>query len=139
MNTYAIIENGQVANLALATEPLADNWIIAGQAQIGWSYADGAFVPPPPPPEPPPPGPPPVPQTVSRFQARAALFLAGKLADAEAAVEAAAADNPLIALAWREAIEWKRTSPALNALAAQIGMTGADVDNLFRVAATLEA
>jgi hypothetical protein len=87
---------------------------------------------------PPPPEPEPVPQTVSRFQARAALHLAGKLTDAEAAVEAAAAENPLIAMAWREAVEFKRTSPALNALAEAIGMTPEDVDNLFRLAATIE-
>jgi hypothetical protein len=133
---YAIIADGKVANVAVAESPLAENWIEApAQVAPGWFY-DGASFTPPPPPEP---QPEPVPQTVSRFQARAALFLAGKLADAEAAVEAAAAENPLIALAWREAIEWKRTSPALNALAAQIGMTGEDVDDLFRTAATLEA
>jgi hypothetical protein len=84
------------------------------------------------------PAPPPsVPEIVSRFQARAALMLAGKLADAEAAV--AASGDPLIALAWAEAVEWKRSSPALNGLAEAIGMTQADVDDLFRTAATIEA
>jgi hypothetical protein len=80
---------------------------------------------------------PPVPEIVSRFQARAALMIAGKLADAEAAV--AASGDPLTQLAWAEAVEWKRTSPALNALAGAIGMTQADVDELFRTAASIEA
>jgi hypothetical protein len=81
--------------------------------------------------------PPPVPEIVSRFQARAALMIAGKLADAEAAV--AASNDPLTQLAWAEAVEWKRSSPALNGLAEAIGMTQADVDELFRTAASIEA
>jgi hypothetical protein len=134
---YAIIENGAVANVATAAPDYAAQmgWVEAPpEVSPGWFY-DGAAFTPPPPPEP---QPEPVPQTVSRFQARAALHLAGKLTDAEAAVEAAAAENPLIALAWREAVEFKRTSPALNALAGAIGMTPEDVDNLFRLAATIE-
>lgn len=41
---YAIIENGVVANIALADSPLADNWVEdpSGAAQIGGAY-DGAF------------------------------------------------------------------------------------------------
>jgi len=81
--------------------------------------------------------PPPVPETVSRFQARAALMLEGRLGDAEAAI--AAANDPLMSLAWAEAIEWKRSSPALNALAEEIGMTHDDIDDLFRAAALIEA
>jgi hypothetical protein len=81
--------------------------------------------------------PPPIPEIVSRFQARAALLYAGKLADAEAAV--AASGDALTQLAWAEAVEWKRTSPALNALAAAIGMSSSEIDDLFRTAATIEA
>lgn len=83
------------------------------------------------------PAPPPVPETVSRFQARAALLQAGRLGDAEAAV--AKASDPLLSLAWAEAIEWKRSSPALNALAEGIGMTQDEIDDLFRAAALIEA
>jgi hypothetical protein len=127
---FAIIEGGKVVNIAVADAPLADNWIEAGAAAIGWAYADGVFTPPPVPE-------PPVPEIVSRFQARAALYIAGRLADAEAAV--AASNDPLTQLAWAEAVEWKRSSPALNALAGAIGMTQADVDELFRTAASIEA
>jgi hypothetical protein len=32
---YAIIENGIVSNIALSDEPLAENWVKAGTADIG--------------------------------------------------------------------------------------------------------
>ena len=78
----------------------------------------------------------PVPQTVSRFQARAALLQIGKLADAEAVVAQA---DAITQLAWAEAIEWKRSSPALNGLAEAIGLTQPEIDDLFRAAAEIEA
>lgn len=43
---YAIIEDGKVINVAVANEPLADNWIASDTAQIGDTYADGEFTPP---------------------------------------------------------------------------------------------
>lgn len=43
---YAIIENDKVTNVAVADEPLADNWIASDSAQIGDTYADGKFTPP---------------------------------------------------------------------------------------------
>jgi hypothetical protein len=49
---YAIIENGIVTNVAVAAAPLADNWIPAGSASIGWSWDGEAFAPPPGPPFP---------------------------------------------------------------------------------------
>lgn len=84
----------------------------------------------------PPPSPAPVPRTVSRFQARAALHLSGHLVAAEAAV--AASTDPLVQMAWDEAIEFRRTSPTIVSLAAAIGLTDQQVDDLFRLAATIE-
>lgn len=78
----------------------------------------------------------PIPQTVSRFQARAALLQAGKLAEAEAVVSQA---DVITQLAWAEATEWKRSSPAINTLAEAIGLTQDDIDDLFRAAAEIEA
>jgi len=43
---YAIIENGIVANVALAEEPLATNWVECQDAGPGWAYANGVFTPP---------------------------------------------------------------------------------------------
>jgi len=129
---YAIIENGIVANVAEAEADFAaeQGWIeLTGGAGIGWTYEGGAFIAPPAQPVP-------VPETVSRFQARAALLQIGKLADAEAVVAQA---DAITQLAWSEAIEWKRSSPALNGLAEAIGLTQPEIDDLFRAAAEIEA
>lgn len=72
----------------------------------------------------------------SRFQARAAIHLAGLTDDVEAAVTAA---DPLVQIAWADATEFYRASPTIAALAAAIGLTDADVDDLFRTAMTITA
>jgi hypothetical protein len=106
-----------------------------------YEFVDGAFVrlPDPPPP------PAPVPQLVSRFQARAAMLATpatsedfpNLLAQIDAAV--AASDNAFIRLAWAEAVEWNRASPTVNAIAGALGVTDAQLDDLFRAAARIEA
>ena len=50
MGTYAVIENGKVANIVLADAPLADNWVASDVASIGWDYDGANFTPPAPPP-----------------------------------------------------------------------------------------
>ncbi|WP_444453112.1 hypothetical protein ACTTAI_19145 [Rhodobacter capsulatus] len=77
-----------------------------------------------------------VPTSVSRFQARAALHLAGLLDDAEAAV--AAADR-LTQLAWTDARDFRRDSPTIAALAIVLGLDDQAIDDLFRQAATITA
>lgn len=79
-----------------------------------------------------------VPQVVSRFQARAALHLAGLLDDVEALM--AAPETPALAkLAWADAQEFKRNSPTVQTMAAAIGLTEAQLDELFTTAAGIEA
>lgn len=79
-----------------------------------------------------------VPQTVTRFQALAALHLAGHLPAVQAIM--AAPETPVLArLAWDNALSFERTSPTLASLAAMLGMTDADLDALFTTAATIEA
>lgn len=82
------------------------------------------------------PGPEPVPQRISRFQARAALLDAGLLADVEIAVSETA---PLTQLAWAEATEWMRDSPAIAVIGAALGLSPEDIDNLFIEAAKFTA
>ena len=79
-----------------------------------------------------------VPQSVSRFQAQAALHQAGHLF----AIESLMVDpeTPALArLAWENAQEFKRTSPTVQAMAAALGLTDSQIDDLFIVAAGIEA
>lgn len=79
-----------------------------------------------------------VPQSVTRFQALAALHLAGRLSAVQAIM--AAAETPVIAkLAWDNALSFERNSPTLASLAGMLGMTPADLDTLFIAAAQIEA
>lgn len=79
-----------------------------------------------------------VPQSVTRFQALAALHLAGHLPAVQAII--AAPETPILAkLAWDNALSFERTSPTLLMLAGAIGMTDADLDALFTEAAGLSA
>lgn len=138
MNLAEVID-GVVVNI-IAVEPgripdWAAGWPEAGQAGPGWTWDGAAFAPPAPDPE----------AALeaeraamraSRFQVRAALLAAGLLAQVEAAVAAA---DPFAQLAWAEAVTFSRNSPTLNALAAQLGLPPAQVDELFRAAMQIEA
>lgn len=79
-----------------------------------------------------------VPQAVSRFQARAALHLAGLLEQVEAVIADPA--TPVLAkLAWQDAQEFKRTSPTIAAMSAALGLTEQQLDDLFALAAGIDA
>lgn len=82
------------------------------------------------------PGPEQVPVAISRFQARAALMDAGLLADVEIAVSET---DPLTQLAWAEAAELVRDSPAIAAIGDALGLSPEDIDNLFIEAAKFTA
>ena len=84
------------------------------------------------------PKPAPVPQVVSRFQARAALHLAGLLGTVQTMMENPATD-PLARLAWQDAQEFRRTSPTVLAMGAALGLTDSQLDALFVQAATIQA
>ncbi len=73
---------------------------------------------------------------VSRFQARAALMGSGLLATADAAIQGA---DEMAKLAWADAQEFRRNSPLVAAIAAQLGMDEIQLDYLFRQAANIEA
>lgn len=98
-----------------------DRWVAAGNT-----------------PEPADPVVPAVPQSVSRFQARAALHLAGLLKQVEAVI--ADPSTPVLAkLAWQDAQEFKRTSPTIAAMSAALGLTEQQLDDLFTTAAGIDA
>ena len=73
-----------------------------------------------------PPTPAGIPQTVTRFQALAALHLAGKLTAVQAVMAAPETDK-LAKLAWDNALSFERNSPTLASLAQMVGMTLADL------------
>lgn len=85
-----------------------------------------------------PPAEPFVPRSVSRFQARAALHLAGLLNQVEALMTDPETDM-LARLAWQDAQEFRRHSPTVAAMAAALGLDEAQLDALFTTAAGIEA
>lgn len=76
----------------------------------------------------------PVPTSVTRLQARLALLQTGKLATVEAAI--AAADEQT-RVWYEDSPVWHRDNPTLTGLAQKLGLSDADVDDLFKLAATL--
>jgi hypothetical protein len=77
-----------------------------------------------------------VPQTVSRFQARAALLGAGLLEQVETMMESA---DPLAKLAWQEGQEVRRNSPLVRSMAQALQLSDEQLDDLFIQAAMIEA
>ncbi|NBW23833.1 MAG: hypothetical protein EBR82_89405 [Caulobacteraceae bacterium] len=76
----------------------------------------------------------PVPEEVRQAQARRALLAAGLLTTVEAAVAASLQD---IQIAWEYEPNIRRDSPMIAALAPALGLTDAQIDDLFRAAAAI--
>jgi hypothetical protein len=76
------------------------------------------------------------PATVAMWKAKAALAAAGLLAQVDAAV---AAQPQAVQLAWEYATELHRDSSTLAAMAATIGLSAAQIDELFRQASAVAA
>lgn len=79
-----------------------------------------------------------VPQSVTRFQALAALHLAGHLQTIEA-IMADPATPILTKLAWDNALNFERSSPTVSGLAGVLNLSDADLDALFTTAAGIAA
>jgi len=104
-----------------------------GFAVDRYEWIDGALS------EKPPIAPPPVvPESVSRFQARMALRNAGLFDAADAAMNDPS--TPVIAMeAWQTAQIFRRSSPTVAAMAAALGLTDQQLDELFVAAGQIEA
>lgn len=76
---------------------------------------------------------PPIPQSVSMRQARLALLGAGLLADVDAALAAMPdeAQRRAAAIEWEFAQDVKRSSPFVQQLSQALGITDAQLDELF--------
>lgn len=126
---YALVINGVVDSISC--EPQGNPWVEVPDGVFAGFFLDGGeWVAPPL-------GASPIPQSVSRFQAKAALAMAGLLDQANAAV--AASGNVVLQLAWAEATEFKRNSPGINALAPALGLDDAALDQLFITASGIVA
>jgi hypothetical protein len=84
------------------------------------------------------PPPAPIPQSVTRFQAKAALHQAGLLPTIEAYM-AAQTTPVLVRLAWVDAQEFQRASGLLVDAAKALGLTNAELDQLFVAASEIRA
>jgi hypothetical protein len=113
-----------------------DGWQLLNEAQFAEWRAQNPL--PPPPPDP-------VPQTVGSGQIRAAMIASGYASDDDALSATIEAilfqipdqDHRAIAVTlWRNAAEFRRNHPFLGAVQAALGKTDADIDDLFRLAAT---
>lgn len=79
-----------------------------------------------------------VPQTVSMRQARLALLSAGELAGVDAAIAAMPEPNRSVAkIAWEYSTEVQRTDALVTGIAAGLGMSEQQIDDLFIAAAQL--
>jgi hypothetical protein len=125
---YKLNEQGDYANLIGTSEwhNTANN-----EQYLTW-LAEGNT------PEPYVPPAPPIPSTVTRFQALATLAAGGYLDTVHTYIDALPRSN-IQRLAFENAGDWERTSPTVNALAAMLGLTDAQVDELFVAAAQVSA
>jgi hypothetical protein len=128
-----ITESGQFGPFTSITQT-ADRWVCDGaefQFSVIGDATVGEYVAPPPPP-------PPVPPQVTMRQARLALHSAGLLAGVDAAI--ASLEEPAktaTAIEWEYAQTVDRASGLVPQMAVALGMTEAQVDDLFRLAVTL--
>ena len=73
--------------------------------------------------------------TVTRFQAKAALLDAGLLEDVQAYIDGSA--DPVVKLAWEEA-GFRRGSKMMNQIGGELGLSEAQMDELFLTAQEIE-
>lgn len=134
MARYAVINDGVVVNHALADDPefaVAQGWIPAGDSNIGDLWDGETFTPAPP-------APPVVPASVTMRQARLALLGAGLLDDVDAAINAMPSPQKEAArIAWEYSQEVQRHNGVVAALGPLLGLTDAQIDDLFLTAAQL--
>ena len=85
------------------------------------------------------PPPPPVPGEIANWRAKAVLGLAGMLPAVENALNAMPEPARTVALAaWNGGADLARNGPTVLALSATLGLTDAQVDDMFRQASALE-
>ena len=100
------------------------------QVKEGWLYVDGVLSEPPPKPEP-------VPATVTMRQARLALLDLELLSSIDEAINTMPEpDKTKAKIEWEYAAVVERNSDWVSDLGQQLGLSDAQIDDLFRLAAT---
>lgn len=136
MRAAVIDDMGKVINIILVNDlsysPGDGLTLVESEtANIGDTYNAGAFIPAP--------VSLPVPQEITRRQARLALLFAGLLDSVDAVIDSI--PDPMARavakIEWNEALTIDRASPLITELAPALGLTEADVDNLFITGAGL--
>lgn len=122
------------ANATALEPPIAREGHLVKFEAGSWEYAE--IVTPEPAPEPEQSR---IPTSITPRQAKLALLSAGLLDDVDAAIEAIpdAATKRVAQIEWEYAQDVRRDWPMLNQVAAQMGMTDAQIDELFIMAAAL--
>lgn len=98
--------------------------------KVGWLYSNGFF-------QDTQPDMPAVPQEVTRFQARAALYQSGLFEAVEAEIAKPETDM-MLKLAWQDALTFKRNSSFVTGMAAILELSEEQLDKLFVLAAGIE-
>ena len=132
---YAIIENSVVVNIAIADPEYAQEqgWVeLTGNAGIGWFYVNGQFIEPAPQPLP-------VPAQITMRQTRLELLNIGKLNDVDAALASIPNEHQRLSaqIEWEYSAIVERTAPLVQSLTPTLGLTDAEMDDLFRRAVLL--
>lgn len=134
MARYAVINDGVVVNHALADDAefaAAQGWIPAGDSDIGDLWDGENFTPAPP-------APLVVPESVTMRQARLALLGAGLLDDVDAAINAMPSPQKEAArISWEYSQEVQRHNGVVASLGPLLGLTDAQIDDLFLAAEQL--
>ena len=129
----AIIKDGSVWNVVEVASLAHPEWtlIASDTAQIGDLWNGSVFTTPSPVVV--------VPQSVTRRQARQALLLAGLLDSVEPAINAIpdATQRRLSLIEWQDSLEFERNRPLLVSMGTALGLTSAQLDQLFITAASL--
>lgn len=145
-NYYAVVEDGVVTNVIVATEDFIQSYrdstgLTCVQydefdeddtrvARIGEHYVDGKFITPYVAPS--------IPTSITMRQARLALLQAGKLSDIDTALAYLPSPQKEQAkIEWEYGSEVERHNGWIESLAPMLGMTDEDVDGLFVLGATL--
>lgn len=123
-------ETGEV--YAYEADGSQDEYIKEGLVPMSEAEVDAHINPPPPPPS--------VPDFVSRAQGKAALIQAGKWADVLAFVDGIEdpTEKALAEVALNDTQTWRRDSPFLASATEALGLSEAEVDDLFIEAAKIK-